>query len=81
MAAREGLHGQSKVKPGETCRAARLLSTFPSDRFNNKAWGPQARRNKANPSRKSHITCPVIRDRVLIIGLPDVRVAAYFHIQ
>ena len=28
------------------CRAARLLSTFPSDRrdrFNNKAWGPQAK--------------------------------------
>ena len=25
------------------CRAARLLSTFPSDRFNNKAWRPHAR--------------------------------------
>ena len=24
------------------CRAARLLFTFPSDCFNNKAWGPQA---------------------------------------
>ena len=38
-----------------TCRAARLLSTFPSDRccFNNKAWGPQASIN----SYKTPLVC------------------------
>ena len=44
--------------PGISCRAARLLSTFPSDR----TWGPQARNlhSATEPSARASSVCNIL---------------------